>query len=169
MHFHGTDLPAALCDLPGRKMTAKIVGAKKESEVALLNSLTVNIHLTMAAFYKPKGNRTKILIEDHAFPSDRVCFLKSLPLHTKFTFSIQYAMRSILKQNNLDPEEHLIQLKPRKNEELLRPEDILKYIEDNGKEIAVIMLSGVQYYTGNCFRKFSKLKILSLILCRTKV
>ena len=69
-HFEGL-LGAAHCDKPGLAFTEEIVGAKSD-EVALLNGLTVNIHFLLSAFYKPSGQRRKILIEDHAFPSDRV-------------------------------------------------------------------------------------------------
>lgn len=69
-HFHGY-MPAALSDLPPKKPMAKIVGAK-EHEVAILNGLTVNLHLLLATFYRPNEERYKIIIEDHAFPSDTV-------------------------------------------------------------------------------------------------
>ena len=71
MHFQGK-LAAATCDLPGREMTGRLVGARHEHEVAILNGLTVNLHLLMLAFYRPTQTRFKIMIEDHAFPSDRV-------------------------------------------------------------------------------------------------
>lgn len=69
-HFHGY-LPAALCDLPPKEPMAMIVGAKA-SEVSILNALSVNLHLLLATFYQPSGDRFKILIEEHAFPSDMV-------------------------------------------------------------------------------------------------
>lgn len=69
-HFHGY-MPAALSDLPAKKPMAKMVGAK-ENEVALMNGLSVNLHLLLATFYRPDSNRYKLLIEDHAFPSDTV-------------------------------------------------------------------------------------------------
>lgn len=71
MHFEG-ELGAAVCDQPGKAMTAKLVGARHAHEVAIMNGLTVNLHLLMLAFYRPTETRFKILIEDHAFPSDRV-------------------------------------------------------------------------------------------------
>ena len=71
MHFEGS-LPAALCDQPGKEITAEIVGAKNTQEVSICNGLSVNIHLLMSAFYKPEGRKRKIIIEEHAFPSDRV-------------------------------------------------------------------------------------------------
>ena len=69
-HFHGY-LPAALSDLPAKKPMAKIVGAK-ENEIAVMNALTVNLHLLLATFYRPDEKRYKIIIEEHAFPSDTV-------------------------------------------------------------------------------------------------
>ena len=69
-HFEGL-LGAAHCDKPGLSFTEEIVGAES-GEVALMNGLTVNLHFLMSAFYKPSGQRRKIVIESHAFPSDRV-------------------------------------------------------------------------------------------------
>jgi kynureninase len=112
---------------------AQIVGAK-QSEVVIMNSLTVNLHLMMVSFYQPKGKRTKILIEDHAFPSDH------------------YAVESQIKHHGLDPNEHLILWKPRKGEELLNYEDLFSLIEEHGDELALILLPGIQYYTGQVLK-----------------
>ena len=71
MHFNGL-YPAALCDMYPKPLLAKIIGAAKESEVAVMNGLTVNLHLLMINFYRPTEKKYKIVIEDHAFPSDRV-------------------------------------------------------------------------------------------------
>lgn len=131
MHFNGR-IPAALADQPGKKMTAKIVGAAVDSEVTLMNGLTVNLHLLMLAFYKPSGKRNKILIEDHAFPSDR------------------YAVRSLLKVKGVQDDALLI-VKPRKGEDTIRTEDILSIINENKDSLAMVMLSGIQYYTGQLF------------------
>ena len=70
MHFNGR-IPAALADQPGKRMTARLVGAGSWDEVTIMNGLTVNLQLLMLAFYQPSGKRNKILVEDHAFPSDR--------------------------------------------------------------------------------------------------
>jgi len=70
MHFEGW-LPATQCDMPAKPLVAELVGAKID-EISLMASLTVNLHLAMAAFFRPEGKRRKILIEGHAFPSDRV-------------------------------------------------------------------------------------------------
>uniref|UniRef100_A0A8C5H993 Kynureninase n=1 Tax=Gouania willdenowi TaxID=441366 RepID=A0A8C5H993_GOUWI len=109
-----------------------VTGAKAE-EVAVMNGLTVNLHLLMLSFYKPTEARHKILLEDKAFPSDH------------------YAAQSQVRLRGFVPEESLILLKPRPGEETLRTEDILQVIENEGDSIAVVMFSGVQYYTGQLF------------------
>ena len=67
MHFNGR-VPAALADQPAKRITARLVGAGSWDEVTIMNGLTVNLHLLMLAFYRPSGARTRILVEDHAFP-----------------------------------------------------------------------------------------------------
>ena len=111
---------------------ASVVGAL-EKEVVVMNTLTTNLHLLMVSFYRPKGKRCKIVIEKGAFPSDK------------------YAMDSQLRFHGLDPESNLIQLTPRAGEETMRLEDIEKIIHDHKDEIALIMLGGVNYYTGQFF------------------
>ena len=108
---------------------AQIVGAKP-AEVVMMNSLTVNLHLMMVSFFKPIGKRTKILIEDHAFPSDH------------------YAVESQLRHHGLSPEDNLILWQPRDGEELLNHQDLYQLIEQHGDDIALILLPGIQYYTG---------------------
>ena len=131
MHFHGR-VPAALADQPGKEITAEIVGATDPAEVTIMNGLTVNLHLLMLAFYQPRGGRTKILIEDHAFPSDR------------------YAVRSLLRLKG-QAEDCLLVVKPRPGEETIRTEDILATISSHSSSLALVMLSGVQYRTGQLF------------------
>ncbi|XP_062852972.1 kynureninase [Trichomycterus rosablanca] len=111
---------------------AKVVGAKPE-EVALMNGLTVNLHLLMLAFYKPTAKRHKIILEDKAFPSDH------------------YAVESLISLKGFDPTESMLLLKPRAGEETLRTEDIISTIEKEGESVAVVLLGGVQYYTGQLF------------------
>jgi kynureninase len=107
---------------------AKIVGAKP-IEVVVTHSLTTNLHLLMVSFYRPSGKRTKILCEAKAFPSD------------------QYALESQVKFHGL-PADHLVEIAPRQGENLLRTEDILSKIEELGDELALVMMGGVNYYTG---------------------
>ncbi len=109
--------------------SAALVGAQP-SEVVCMNSLTVNLHLLMVSFYQPSSTRYKILIEDHAFPSDH------------------YAVESQIKFHGFDPKNALILAKPRAGEPCLRHDDLLHLIEQHGKELALILLPGVQYYTG---------------------
>jgi len=111
---------------------ASIVGAKP-IETVVMNSLTVNLHLMMVSFYRPTPERYKIVIEAGAFPSD------------------QYAVGSQIKFHGFDVENSLIELKPRENETCLHIEDIEKTIEENGDSIALILLGGVNYYTGQKF------------------
>ncbi|MDW7690344.1 kynureninase [Flammeovirgaceae bacterium SG7u.111] len=114
------------------KKLCPIVGAQP-SEVALMNSLTVNLHFLLVSFYRPSQGRYKILMEAGAFPSD------------------QYAMASQLQSHGCSPEDGLIELTPREGEETLRTEDILSVIEENAEELALVLLGGVNYYTGQLF------------------
>lgn len=131
-HFHAKNPWFAYHEIFSNDEAA-IVGANAE-EVVLMNGLTVNLHLMMVSFFRPQGNRTKILCEAKAFPSD------------------QYAIESQLRFHGLDPEQHLIEVAPRDGEHLIRHEDILQAIEDNADEIALIMIGGVNYYSGQVFR-----------------
>ncbi len=109
-----------------------LVGAKK-TEVVAMNTLSVNLHILMLSFYQPTSKRYKIIMEAGAFPSD------------------QYAMETQAKMHGLKPKNTIIELKPRKGEYTLRNEDILDTIKEHGRETAVIMLGGVNYYTGQLF------------------
>lgn len=111
------------------EQAATIVGAEAQ-EVVMMNSLTANLHLMMVSFYQPQGKRTKILIEDHAFPSDH------------------YAVESQLKHHGQSVDENLILWTPREGEELLNYDDLDALLEQHGDEIALLLLPGVQYYTG---------------------
>ncbi len=108
---------------------AKIVGAKP-IEVVIMNTLTTNLHLLMVSFYQPTKTKYKIVIESDAFPSDR------------------YAVESQLKFHGFDPKEAMLEWKPRAGEELLRMEDLETMLETQGDEIALLMIGGVNYYTG---------------------
>jgi len=112
--------------------TAKLVGAKP-IEVVTMNSLTANLHFMMASFYKPTKERYKIVIESDAFPSDK------------------YAVESQLRHHGYDDKEGLILWTPRENEELLRYEDLEVLLNTHGNEVALVMIGGVNYYTGQFF------------------
>lgn len=114
------------------KQVAAIMGAH-EKEVVVMNNLTVNLHLMLVSFYRPTSTRFKILIEGGAFPSD------------------QYAVDSQAKFHGFDPKEAIIELVPRKGESILRTEDILAVIQENKDSLALVMLGGVNYYTGQVF------------------
>lgn len=111
---------------------AKIVGAKP-GEVVVMNNLTANLHFMMVSFYRPTKTRYKIMMEATAFPSD------------------QYAMESQARFHGLDPDEAIIELKPREGEYTLRTEDIIAKINEHKNELAIIMMGGVNYYTGQAF------------------
>jgi len=108
---------------------SKIVGAKP-NEVVAMNVLTVNLHLLMVSFYRPKGKRIKILAEGKAFPSDH------------------YALASQVRFHGYTPEEAIEYIEPREGEHTIRPEDIYKRIEELGDSLALVMFGGVNYYTG---------------------
>ncbi len=111
---------------------AEIVGAKP-IEVVVMNTLTTNLHLLMVSFYQPTKTKYKIIIESDAFPSD------------------QYAVQSQLKFHGFDPKEGLIEWKPREGEELLHIEDLETILENQGDEVAMLLIGGVNYYTGQYF------------------
>jgi kynureninase len=115
-----------------KQALAKLVGAKPV-EVVAMNQLTVNLHLMMASFYRPSKERFKIITEVGAFSSD------------------QYALESQLKFHGFDPNEALIELKPREGEFTLRTEDIIRAIKDNSDQVALVIFGAVQYYTGQFF------------------
>lgn len=115
-----------------RESGARLVGAKP-GEVVMMNSLTANLHLMMVSFYRPTAERRKILVEDSAFPSDT------------------YAVKSQLRFHGHDPEEDLIVAKPRAGESWIRTADIEGLIAEHGDQIALIMLGGVNYFSGQLF------------------
>jgi kynureninase len=112
-----------------REMTARLVGARP-GEVATLNTLTINLHLLLAAFYRPIGARRSILIDAPTFPSDR------------------YAVESQLRHHGLDPASELIVVRPRSGEALLRIDDLEGAIQEHGDRLALALIAGVNYATG---------------------
>ncbi|MGO9933067.1 MAG: kynureninase [Steroidobacteraceae bacterium] len=108
---------------------AELVGADQD-EVVAMNSLTVNLHLMMVSFFRPSAQRNCVLIESSAFPSDR------------------YAIVSQLEFRGLDAARHLIEVEPRSGERALRSEDLIERILKEGSRLALVLLPGVQYLTG---------------------
>ena len=111
---------------------ANIIGALPH-EVTVMNSLTINLHLLMVSFYQPKGKRYKILMEGGAFPSD------------------QYAVESQVKFHGFAPKDAVIEVFPREGESTLRTADILSKIREHADELALVLFSGINYYTGQFF------------------
>jgi len=111
---------------------ARLVGALP-TEVVTMNSLTVNLHLMMASFYRPTSERHRILLEEHAFPSD------------------DYALESQAIMHGFDPAEALLRLRPGKGRHSIDTADVAEVLEREGHSIAVVLLPGVQYYTGQAF------------------
>jgi kynureninase len=130
-HTHGKTPWLAYHEFLNESM-ANVVGAKP-IEVVIMNTLTANLHFMMVSFYKPTKTRYKILIESDAFPSDK------------------YAVESQLRHHGFDDKEGLILWKPKKGEELLNYEDLEDILKEQGNEIALIMIGGVNYYTGQFF------------------
>lgn len=130
-HFHGKN-PWFSYHHFLSKETANLVGAK-ESEVVVMNSLSVNLNLLMLSFYTPTATRNKILVEAGAFPSD------------------YYAVEQIIKMKGFDPNECMVECKPKAGQHTLETADILQQIEDLGDSLALVMFGGVNYYTGQYF------------------
>lgn len=110
----------------------KLTGSKPV-EVVAFGNLSTNLHLLLVSFYQPTTNKHKILMEAGAFPSD------------------QYIVETQVKFHGFDPNDSIIELKPRAGNDTLETSDILDSIEQNKDEIALVLLSGVQYYTGQFF------------------
>ena len=115
-----------------RETTARLIGAKL-NEVICMNSLTVNLHLMMATFYRPTESRFKILMEEPAFPSDT------------------YAIKTQIMHHGLDPKEALILARPREGEFTVRTEGIVDLVEKNADQLALVILAGINFFTGQFF------------------
>ena len=111
---------------------SKIVGAKP-SEITVMNTLTVNLHLLMVSFYRPTKTRYKIICEEKAFPSD------------------QYMFQSQVNFHGYKTEDAIIEIKRREGEHNIRLEDVLAKINEVGDELALVLFGGVNYYTGQVF------------------
>jgi kynureninase len=111
---------------------ARLVGAHTD-EVVVMNALSVNLHLMMVSFYGPEATRRRVLIEPHAFPSDR------------------YAVASQVRFHGYDPDTEVLELPLRPGEETVRTEDFIRYLYDEGRGISLVLLGGVNYYTGQFF------------------
>lgn len=122
MHYHQFLTP----------QTARLVGALPH-EVVVMNTLTVNLHLMMASFYRPDQHRFKIIMEAGAFPSD------------------QYAMESQVRWHGFDPQNAIVEIAPREGAHTLRTDDILQTIENHRDQLALVMFGGVNYYTGQYY------------------
>ncbi|KAK9454648.1 pyridoxal phosphate-dependent transferase [Dipodascopsis uninucleata] len=132
-HFnHERSRPWVTIDETVTGKMAKIVGAKT-SEVAVMTTLTTNLHLLMTSFYRPDQERFKIIIEKKAFPSDH------------------YAVESQIRLHGLNPDEAIVLIEPRAGEYLIRTNDIFKSIDEHGSSAALLLLPGIQYYTGQAF------------------
>ena len=127
-HFQGDTPWAGYHELLTEHMSA-IVGGLHE-EVVVMNALTVNLHLLMISFYEPTAERHKILIEDHAFPSDH------------------FVVESQIRQRGFDPADSMVFVRRATGEETLRHDDILATSPNTAMSLRVILLPGVQYYTG---------------------
>jgi kynureninase len=130
VHGHtDADRPWVSYHEPLRSAAAQVVGAEPR-EVVIMNSLTVNLHLLLATFYRPTAIRHRIVIEDSAFPSD------------------SYAVRSHVAFRGYDPDTAVLRLRPRPGEDTLRTDDIVSTLNDHAHSIATVMLGGVNYLTG---------------------
>jgi kynureninase len=114
------------------KPISKIVGAK-ENEVVVMNNLTVNLNLLMVSFYRPTTERYKIICEAKAFPSD------------------QYALEMQVRSAGLNPDDTIIEVAPREGDRTIHNEDFIAAIEEAGDTLALVIIGGVNYFTGQVF------------------
>jgi kynureninase len=129
-HFQGTP-PWYTYQEAFRETHAGLVGGRTD-EVILMNGLTINLHLMMQTFYRPRPGRYKVLVDEPTFPSDL------------------YAIKSQLRQHGHHAADGLLTLKPRPGEHTLRTEDIEAFLEQRGQEIALVLCSGANFFTGQC-------------------
>lgn len=130
-HFHGRNPWANYHEIFSKKLSP-IVGALPE-EIVVMNQLTVNLHLLLTTFYRPDKNRFKIICEAKTFPSD------------------WFAIESHVKLHGYETSDAVIEVAPRKNENFIRNEDIISKIKEYGNQIALVIIGGINYYTGQLF------------------
>jgi len=130
-HFHARNPWVSYHEL-FPDLLSEIVGGLPE-EIVVMNQLTVNLHILMTSFYRPTKERFKIICEAKAFPSDQYAFASQATIH------------------GLDPEKTIIEVAPREGEHCIHTSDILAAIKEHGKEIALVLFSGVNYYNGQVF------------------
>ena len=131
-HFNGAR-PWVSIDEPCLPLLADVVGAASTDEVGVMNTLSANLHLLLTSFYQPTKERYKVIMEEAAFCSDH------------------HVIRSQLALHNIPVDGGLIQLKPRDGETYLQTADILAAIKDAGPALALVLLPGLQFYTGQLF------------------
>ena len=143
-------------DTAASKLMASVVGAS-QSEVAVMGTLTANLHLLMASFYRPTKEKYKIILEGKAFPSDHVC-LSTVCFNYDLFFAgtnsdgIQYAVESQLRHHNFNPKDGMVLIEPKDlDHPTLTTEQIIKAIDDNASSTALVLLSAIQFYTGQYF------------------
>jgi kynureninase len=129
---HATGTPWYTYHEALREPTARIIGAKP-LEVICMNSLTVNLHLMMASFYRPTKSRFKILMEEPAFPSDT------------------YAIKTQIAHHGFAPRDALILARSRKREFTIQTGDIVDLIDKHADQLAMVMFAGVNFFTGQLF------------------
>lgn len=130
-HFHGRNPWGNFNETLSKKL-APLLGASPE-EIAVMNQLTINLHLLLTTFYRPDKTRFKILCEENAFSSDL------------------YAIDSHLKLAGHNSADALIEIKPKNGEYYVRNEDVIDAIKRHGNEVALVFIGGVNYYTGQVF------------------
>lgn len=130
-HFHGRN-PWTLYHEKFPPKLAPILGAREE-EITVMNQLTINLHLLLATFYRPTKERFKIICEAKAFPSD------------------QYALASQVKLHGLDPHDVIVEVGPEAGEDIIPTEKIIDAIKEHGKELSVVLMGGLNYYSGQVF------------------
>jgi kynureninase len=130
--YHEAKHPWLFYQQQFQKPLSRLAGCY-EHEVTVMNTLTLNLHLMLLSFFHPVSSRYKILMEAGAFPSD------------------QYAVETLVKLNNLDPAKAILEIAPRNGEKTLREEDILQCIYQNKDSLAMVLLGGINYYTGQVF------------------